>query len=180
MFGVPSRLINQHGQVSVGGLTQAAQDLTALKQSGGPGFVVGQQGMTPTPSIREDCWMIVQDNNGRGGHSWNEIEPSYAPDVRRGSLLRRGTLDTDGSGGGRDDQVAWSFNGINYDPGTVLKIERVSATKWAIIEAPGGGSGSGSGSDGSDSDGGSGSGNRRTFHVICPGGNESDVIVEES
>jgi hypothetical protein len=134
--------VSPRGKVSIPGLARQEAVTQAFGLSGGPGFQQSAQGLVPVPELPDSCFMIVVDNNGEGGHAWEEADLTQPPPARKLSGGRRGTLEMEsGSGGGsagvgdtKDDQVAWSYALNNYDPGTVLKIERVSAFHWAIIE----------------------------------------------
>jgi hypothetical protein len=153
MFGTPKQVFTTSHHIplpdsgrrlSFTALEQMLADLMALGISGGPALSVSRQGINATPYVPERLFVMIDDNNGEGGHAWTEANLVFPPTPKRLAAGRRGTLALVGgsgssgsSGGGSDSidaQVAWSFNGNNYDPDAVVEIVRVAATHYAIVE----------------------------------------------
>lgn len=141
LHGATPGLIDQRGFISLGGAQQANETMRQFGLSGGLGDSVGAQGITPLPELSENTTAIIRDNDGDGKHSWDEADltqdarfPTIAGGGRRGLIPVHNPNSSSSSDEDHYDQEACSPNGINYDPGTVVRIYRANSLQWAIID----------------------------------------------
>jgi hypothetical protein len=147
IHGPPPGAISPRGKVSVPGLERQQAAVQSFGLSGGPGFQMSVQGLNQVPEIGDECFAIIGESNGEGGHAWREADLTRPPPAEAMIGGRRGSVETMGGSGESatiNDQIAWSYNGVTYEAGTLLRIVRVSAFHWAIVESPESIAGSGS------------------------------------
>lgn len=140
MHGLYPKPITTQGALSARGLMQLAQAASQFGLSGGFNDTVGSQGITPKPQIFDQCFAIIDGNDGNR-HAWTEADLSNPENITRMVGGRRGTIDTDSSSEGSsssdtdgiDDQTAWGLNGESYAVGTIVYVIRINYNAWGIV-----------------------------------------------